>query len=188
MKRPTKTLLKDAAESLFAEKGYKSTSMEDISSVVGIRPSAIYKHFKNKQELYEAVLERMVEPFFEMLDSMEASDNPVDFLQQLFQYNVDNPNLARFTLHATMSGGEHRKLLIERWYRPFWDKANGKLASDEANRNSNFMALNNLMLGYITLAPLHAEALNIDPFSSQSIKDETAILSGFSQTLLHKSA
>lgn len=183
MKRPTKKLLLDAAEGLFAEKGYKSTSMEDISSIVGIRPSAIYKHFRNKQDLYEGVVERMVKPFFEMLEESEPSSDPSEYLQLLFQYNIDNPSLARFAFHATLRGGEHRKLLLDSWYLPFWEITNKKV-NTKGDKSSFFMACNNLMLGHIALAPLHAEVLNIDPFSSKSMKDETTALSKISEALL----
>ncbi len=183
MKRPTKKLLLDAAEGFFAEKGYKSTSMEDISSVVGIRPSAIYKHFRNKQDLYEGVIERMVKPFFEMLEESEASSEPSEYLKLIFQYSIDNPNLARFAFHATLRGGEHRKLLVDSWYRPFWEITN-KRVKTKGDKSSFFMACNNQMFGHIALAALHAEVLNTDPFSSKSIKDENAVLISISETLL----
>ncbi len=191
MKRPTKTLLIDAAEVLFAEKGYRSTSMEDISSVVGIRPSAIYKHFRNKQELYEAVLDRMAEPFFEMLDQFDPAENPITYMQKILQYNLDNQNLARFAFHATLGSGAHRKLLIKRWYQPYWERIEAKIKqgdflkeSTTERQRSFFTAFNNLMLGYITLATLNSDTLDYDPLSDSAVQDQMKLLQQFGDSLL----
>ncbi len=48
----------DAACHLFIEKGYHATSMRDIADQVNLSPSAFYNHFKNKEELFPAVLEK----------------------------------------------------------------------------------------------------------------------------------
>ena len=40
-----KTRILDAAEDLFANKGYGATSIVDIAAAVGIRGPAIYKHY-----------------------------------------------------------------------------------------------------------------------------------------------
>jgi AcrR family transcriptional regulator len=46
-----------AASELFAEHGYGNVSMGDIAQAVGVRPSALYRHFHGKQEiLHEAIL------------------------------------------------------------------------------------------------------------------------------------
>lgn len=45
-----------AALTLVANQGVKSMTVERISSIVGIVPSAIYRHFTNKAEILEAVI------------------------------------------------------------------------------------------------------------------------------------
>jgi len=69
-----------AALTLVANQGVKSMTIERISRIVGIVPSAIYRHFNNKSEILEAVLgmigERMknnaIEVNQENNDSLEA--------------------------------------------------------------------------------------------------------------------
>ena len=62
-----------AAERLFAERGYDATSLGEIADRVGIRPQAIYNHFESKWQLYEAVLERLLDPFLRFLDGALAT-------------------------------------------------------------------------------------------------------------------
>jgi TetR/AcrR family transcriptional regulator len=53
----TRAGILDAAEALFAERGFDATRLEDIAERVGIRRASIVYYFKDKRELYDAVLE-----------------------------------------------------------------------------------------------------------------------------------
>lgn len=49
----------DAAEKLFATKGFDNTSTGDILDAVGIARGTLYYHFKSKEEILDGVIERM---------------------------------------------------------------------------------------------------------------------------------
>lgn len=51
----------DAAERLFASKGFDNTSISNILEETGIARGTLYYHFKSKEELLDAVIERMIE-------------------------------------------------------------------------------------------------------------------------------
>jgi AcrR family transcriptional regulator len=46
---------------LFAKHGFSSTSVDEIARAAGITKGAVYWHFKNKEELFQAILERIRE-------------------------------------------------------------------------------------------------------------------------------
>lgn len=48
----------DAATILFAEKGADHTSVADIMTAVGIAKGTLYHHFKSKEEIMDALIER----------------------------------------------------------------------------------------------------------------------------------
>lgn len=62
----TKKLIEDAAMELFSEQGYKGTSVRKIAAKVGIRESALYNHFANKEAIFNAIAQRaFASPFSE---------------------------------------------------------------------------------------------------------------------------
>ncbi|WP_248489124.1 TetR/AcrR family transcriptional regulator [Tsukamurella sp. PLM1] len=45
-----------AASELFHDRGYSNVSMKDIADAVAVGPSSLYRHFRNKNDLLEAVI------------------------------------------------------------------------------------------------------------------------------------
>ncbi len=55
----TKQKILNAAMTLFAEKGYSDVYVGEIAEAVGIKAPSLYKHFKSKQEIFNAILNEM---------------------------------------------------------------------------------------------------------------------------------
>lgn len=53
----TKRKIFETAMSLFAKKGYDSTSIEEITSVVGVAKGTLYYHFSSKEEIFNFLVE-----------------------------------------------------------------------------------------------------------------------------------
>ena len=49
----------DVAEELFAEKGYDNASTNDIIARIGIARGTLYHHFSSKEEILDAIVDRM---------------------------------------------------------------------------------------------------------------------------------
>lgn len=61
----TRNVLLDAAEEVFARKGFDGAALEDIAEVGGYTRGAIYSHFGSKAELFLAVVERQRQQFLD---------------------------------------------------------------------------------------------------------------------------
>jgi AcrR family transcriptional regulator len=61
----TRALLLDAAEEVFAEKGFTPATLDDIASAAGYTKGAIYKHFATKEDLFLAVSDRYWRRYFD---------------------------------------------------------------------------------------------------------------------------
>ena len=67
----TKERILDAALTLFAENGYNGTSVEQIAGVVGIKAPSLYKHYKGKEDILNALIDSAEERYEEMFGSEE---------------------------------------------------------------------------------------------------------------------
>jgi AcrR family transcriptional regulator len=61
----TRSLLLDAAEAVFAEKGFTPATLDDIAHTAGYTKGAIYKHFATKEDLFLAVSDRYWRRYFD---------------------------------------------------------------------------------------------------------------------------
>src|SRR5271167_3911887 len=53
-----------AATDLFETRGFHETSMAEVARAAGVSKALIFWHFKSKEELFMAVLNRLLEPYF----------------------------------------------------------------------------------------------------------------------------
>lgn len=82
----------DAAEHLFAEKGFAETSLRLITSKAGVNLAAVNYHFGSKKALIQAVFTRFLDPFVtsleQELDRHEQAGNPEQSLEELLEMLV----------------------------------------------------------------------------------------------------
>ena len=72
----TRSLLLDAAEEVFAEKGFMAASLDDIAHAAGYTKGAIYKHFATKEDLFLAVSDRYWRRYFDNFAEVMAARQP----------------------------------------------------------------------------------------------------------------
>ena len=78
----TRNYLLDAAERLFQQQGVSGTSLQHIADSAGTSRGAVYWHFKDKADLFNAMMERVTLPMENALDEARSSA-PDDPLPQL---------------------------------------------------------------------------------------------------------
>jgi TetR/AcrR family acrAB operon transcriptional repressor len=84
----TRTSILDAAERVFHEKGVAHASLEDIAAAAEVTRGAIYWHFKDKAELFDAMMQRVVLPVEAIREGAGCCEQP-DPLTLLKQSAVD---------------------------------------------------------------------------------------------------
>lgn len=74
----TRNAILDAAEHVFQERGVSHTSLAEIATAAGVTRGAIYWHFANKSDLFDALFERVFAPLEERFEAMhdELRENP----------------------------------------------------------------------------------------------------------------
>ena len=69
---------------LFSKKGFDAVSVSMISEGLGISKSALYKHYKSKRAIFEAILKRMDESGFKISKTFNVPDDIFDGLSEKY--------------------------------------------------------------------------------------------------------
>lgn len=95
----------DAAEALFAKRGYAGVGLREVAEVVGLGKSSLFHHFKNKPQLYAAVCARILRRIEERLvATLAGGGTPSERLERWLDDLIDllaaNPSYARLLLRS----------------------------------------------------------------------------------------
>lgn len=99
----------DAAAVLFMENGFDDTSVADIMNVVGIAKGTLYHHFKSKEEIMDALIERQTAIILSAARKV-AEDETIPVIDRMVQTIL--------ALHIDSSGQTEGKEMIEHLHKP----------------------------------------------------------------------
>jgi AcrR family transcriptional regulator len=100
-----------AAMHLFANRGFHETSMSEVAREARVSKALIFWHFKTKEELFMAVLSRLMEPYFidftEESGVLDEREQILKLVEMYLRFVRDHANSVRFFL-AQLLHDEHR--------------------------------------------------------------------------------
>ena len=90
----------DAADELFAQKGFDGTSTNDILEKVGIARGTLYHHFKSKEDIMDALIDRYSDG---LLDAAQviAADKTIPVVERVI----------RVVMALNLSGGSSKEIM-----------------------------------------------------------------------------
>lgn len=118
----TKKRILDEALTLFAEKGYANVYVGEIAEAVGIKAPSLYKHYKSKQDIFNAILEEMKENYETQARALgmngEDAFADMDFFQNLSEDGLVKAGLQLFSyfLHDEYVSRFRKMLTIEQFH------------------------------------------------------------------------
>jgi AcrR family transcriptional regulator len=189
----------DAAEHLFAERGYAGTTLRDVATAVDLRIPSLYNHFDSKDRLYAAVLDRGVGPVVEMLS--ELVDAPparridaAEILERIMALLRDHPHLPQLLLHETLGRGQRLTPVLRERIAPIFAKAQVVV---ESRRDAHrwepeqipllVLALYNVVVGFHGIAPLYEALTGTNLLSPELLARQTRFMTQMVETLLPES-
>ncbi|TMB94203.1 MAG: TetR/AcrR family transcriptional regulator [Chloroflexi bacterium] len=182
--RSTREQVLDAAERLFAERGFAGVSMRDIVAETALKNQAsLYHHFRNKRALYEAVLARGVEAIMALVpergsgtrsDVNRNVDRTLDYLSQ-------HPHLARLIQRAALDDSRYMRRALGSILRPLYSQSRRALAGQEeawAQDELPHLAagLYLLIFGYFANAELIGSIVGADALSPEAVERQRRFL------------
>ncbi|MBP3650194.1 MAG: TetR/AcrR family transcriptional regulator [Clostridia bacterium] len=90
----TKQRILDAALTLLSQKGYANVYVAEIAEAVGIKAPSLYKHYKSKQDIFQAILDEMKSRYDHQAASLHMNGNDAAMDAQLFS-NLSEDGLVR---------------------------------------------------------------------------------------------
>lgn len=91
----------EAATELFAKFGFSGVSVREIAKALGMRESAMYKHFSSKADVLEAIILRAKEKLLDFKNNMEVENMSIkkivgDLQVKLFEFYVQDEFMNKF--------------------------------------------------------------------------------------------
>ena len=74
--------LLEIGRSLFAERGFDATSVEEIAAKAGVSKPVVYEHFGGKEGLYAVVVDREMRTLLDLVTSALTGGHPRELLEQ----------------------------------------------------------------------------------------------------------
>jgi len=78
-----------AAEAVFAEQGFGGATMAAIAARAGVPKPNVHYYFPTKEQLYRAVVERVLTAWLEAASSFDASEDPAEALTTYIGAKMD---------------------------------------------------------------------------------------------------
>ena len=122
MAKDTKEKILAKALELFSQKGYEGTNINELMVSVGLVKSAVYRHFESKEEIWDALLDKLIAYYEERFGSPENLPPVSDSQEELLAMTMQMVN---FTVHDETVVMTRKLLTIEQ----FRDERARKLAT-----------------------------------------------------------
>lgn len=109
----TREKLVEVARQLFAHKGVEHTTMNDIANASEKGRRTIYTYFKNKKEIYNAVIEKESDHLVSKLKNIASQDiPPVEKLEQFLTIRLESSNetVSRYDFIRSFFSSDARKI------------------------------------------------------------------------------
>lgn len=186
---PTREVILDTAERLFAERGVDGVAVRDLARVMNLTAPSLYNHFRSKQALYEAVLERGISPIVELVaEAWEPGALHPDRIEvtidHLVTHLAKHPHLGRLLQRALLEEGGGVQHIIGRWFDPLYRKGFAVIRETADVAGWERSELPHVALGlfgmvfayFMYLKTLEAVAPNGSPLAPQTLRVQRRFL------------
>ena len=117
----TKHRILDEALTLFSEKGYANVYVSDIAERVGIKAPSLYKHYRNKRAIFDAIIDEMNHRFEQQAQALSISGTDPTADADVYK-NMDEEHLIklgkdlfRYYLHDSYTKRFRKMLTLEQF-------------------------------------------------------------------------
>jgi AcrR family transcriptional regulator len=178
----TKDKILKHALKLFSSKGYKATTVRDIAGAIGIKQSALYNHFKNKDEILATLISNLtssaIVTIFDGKESQELHKQGKSLLMsiattfKLISFDGQNEALFKLLMQEIYRNERIREIYNEYFYQENVKKLSGfffAMMQDEIIKSSDPLLLANEFFAPLFFYQMQVSLLKLDKKSTSSV-------------------
>jgi AcrR family transcriptional regulator len=178
----TKEKILKHALKLFSTKGFKATTVRDIAGSIGIKQSALYNHFKNKDEILETLIHELTSSaivrLFENKDASELHKEGKTLLMgiattfKLLSFDGPNEALFKLLMQEIFRNERIREIYNEYFYQENVKKLSGiffAMMQNDTIKSSDPLLLANEFFAPLFFYQMQVSLLKLDKKSTSSV-------------------
>ena len=178
----TKDKILKTSLKLFSAKGYKSTTVRDIAGAIGIKQSALYNHFKNKDEILETLIGNLTSSaIVTIFDDKEAQGlhkqgksllMSIATTFKLIGFDGQNEALLKMLMQEIYKNERIREIYNEHFYQENVKKLSGvffSMMQEDMIKSSDPLLLANEFFSPLFFYQMQVSLLKLDKKSTSSV-------------------
>ena len=178
----TKEKILKVSLKLFATKGYKATTVRDIAGAMGVKQSALYNHFKNKEEILETLISNLTSSaIVTLFDGKEVEElqkqgkallASIATTFKLLSFDGQNEALYKLLMQEIFRNERIREIYNEHFYQENVKKLSGILFSmmqAEQIKSYDPLLLANEFFSPLFFYQMQVSLLKLDKKSTSSV-------------------
>ncbi len=178
----TKEKILKVSLKLFSTKGYKATTVRDIAGAMGVKQSALYNHFKNKDEILETLISNLtssaIVTLFDGKDTHELQKQGKSLLAsiattfKLLSFDGQNEGLYKLLMQEIFRNERIREIYNEHYYQENVKKLSGLffgMMQNELIKSSDPLLLANEFFSPLFFYQMQVSLLKLDKKSTSSV-------------------
>lgn len=178
----TKDKILKHALKLFSSKGYKATTVRDISGAIGIKQSALYNHFKNKDEILETLISNLTSSaIVTLFDDKKAQGihkqgksllMSIGTTFKLISFDKENEALFKLLMQEIYKNESIREIYNDHFYQENVKKLSGfffAMMQDDMIKSSDPLLLANEFFSPLFFYQMQLSLLKLDKKSTSAV-------------------
>ena len=178
----TKAKILKTALKLFSSNGYKATTVRDIAGAMGMKQSALYNHFKNKDAILEALISELTSSaivhLFDDKEPQTAAKGGKALLSgiatkfKLLSFDAQNEALFKLLMQEMFRNERVREIYNEHFYQENVKKLSSYLfmmMQEELIRSSDPLLLANEFFAPLFFYQMQVSLLKMDRKSTSAV-------------------
>ena len=178
----TKAKILKTSLKLFATKGFKATTVRDIAGAMGVKQSALYNHFKNKDEILETLVAELTSSAIVTLFDNKESEMLIKQGKSLLMniattfkligFDGQNEALLKLLMQEIYRNERIREIYNEHFYQENVKKLSGLLfgmMQEEMIKSSDPLLLANEFFSSLFFYQMQVSLLKLDKKSTSSV-------------------